>query len=47
MTDGFNIEEINQKFAEINDALDSIKTQNALNIGDTSRALNNIGVKLD
>ena len=47
MTDGFNIEEINQKFAEINDALDSIKTQNALNIGDTSRALNNLGVKLD
>lgn len=47
MTDGFNIEEINKKFSELSDVLDSIKTQNALNIGDTSRALNNLSVKLD
>src|SRR5574344_1693275 len=47
MTDGFNIEEINKSFNELADTLDAIKTQNALNIGDTSRVLNNIGLKLD
>ena len=47
MTDGFNIEDINKKFAELSDTLDAIKTQNALNIGDTSRMLNNLGSKLD
>lgn len=47
MADGFNIDEINKKFSELSDTLDSIKTQNALNIGDTSRALNNLVVKLD
>ena len=43
----FNIEDINKKFAELSDTLDAIKTQNALNIGDTSRMLNNFGTKLD
>ncbi|MBR1943732.1 hypothetical protein IJ843_08365 [bacterium] len=47
MTEGFNIEDINKKFAELSDTLDAIKTQNALNIGDTSRMLNNFGTKLD
>ncbi len=47
MTDGFNIDDINKKFAELSDMLDAIKTQNALNIGDTSRMLNNLGSKLD
>lgn len=47
MTDGFNIDELKNNFSEISDALDAIKTQNALNIGDTSRILNNIGAKLD
>lgn len=47
MTDGFNIEEINKKFAELSDTLDAIKTQNALNIGDTSRMLNNLNSKLE
>ena len=47
MTDGFNIEDINKKFAELSDMLDAIKTQNALNIGDTSRMLNNLGSKLE
>ncbi len=47
MTDGFNIDELKGNFSEISDALDAIKTQNALNIGDTSRILNNIGAKLD
>jgi len=47
MTDGFNIEDINKKFSELSDTLDAIKTQNALNIGDTSRILNNFGAKLD
>lgn len=47
MTDGFNFDDINKRFTEITDALDSIKTQNALNIGDTSRALNNLVIKLD
>ncbi|MBR2524871.1 hypothetical protein IKE67_00230 [bacterium] len=47
MTEGFNIEDINKKFLELSDTLDAIKTQNALNIGDTSRILNNLGAKLD
>ena len=47
MTDGFNIEEVNKKFAELSDTLDAIKTQNALNIGDTSRMLNNLNSKLE
>ncbi len=47
MTDGFNIEDINKKFEALSDTLDAIKTQNALNIGDTSRMLNSLGSKLD
>lgn len=47
MSEGFNVDEMNKKFSELSDTLDSIKTQNALNIGDTSRVLNNLAVKLD
>lgn len=47
MTEGFNIEEINKNFNALAEGIDAIKTQNALNIGDTSRVLNNLGVKLD
>lgn len=47
MSEEFSIEDVKRKFDEITDTLDSIKTQNALNIGDTGRVLNNIGVKLD
>ena len=47
MSEEFSIEDVKRKFDEITDTLDSIKTQNAINIGDTGRVLNNIGVKLD
>lgn len=47
MSEGFNVDEMNKKFSELSDTLASIKTQNALNIGDTSRVLNNLVVKLD
>lgn len=47
MAEGFNIEEINKNFNALIEGIDAIKTQNALNIGDTSRVLNNLGVKLD
>ena len=47
MSEEFSIEDVKRKFDEITDTLDSIKTQNAINIGDTGRVLNDIGVKLD
>ena len=47
MAEGFNIEDINKKIEEITSALDAIKAQNALGIGDTSRFLININDKLD
>lgn len=47
MAEGFNLEEINKNFNVLSEGIDAIKTQNALNIGDTSRVLNNLGVKLD
>lgn len=47
MSEGFNLEEISKEFKALSEGLDAIKTQNALNIGDTSRVLNNLGVKLD
>jgi len=47
MAEGFNLEEINKSFNALAEGIDAIKTQNALNIGDTSRVLNNLGVKLD
>lgn len=47
MAEGFNLEEISKKFNALAEGIDAIKTQNALNIGDTSRVLSNLGVKLD
>ena len=47
MAEAFNFEDINRKFNEVITALDSIKAQNALEIGDVSRLFNSIGEKLD
>lgn len=47
MTEELNLEKVNSKLSELSEVLDDIKTQNALNIGDTSRILNNLGMKLE
>lgn len=47
MSDSRDMDMVNERLFQLNELVSSIKTQNALNIGDTSRALNNIGIKLD
>ena len=47
MADELNLDKINTKLSELSESLDAIKTQSALNIGDTSRILNNLGMKLE
>ena len=45
MTD-FNVERLTEKLSQIGDVLDGIKTQNALNMGDTNRTLSSVSEKL-
>ncbi|MBR1908211.1 hypothetical protein IJ818_04675 [bacterium] len=42
----FNVERLTEKLSQIGDILDGIKTQNALNIGDTNRTLSSVTEKL-
>jgi len=41
-----NVERLTEKLSQIGDILDGIKTQNALNIGDTNRTLSSVTEKL-